>query len=191
MGDAAVLRDVREVALSFLPLLIGGLSEPDSAMPIRVVRADLNNSAHAEAVLALLDEYAADPFGRGEGLTDDVKSRVVGELAAMEWALSFLAFDGEQPVGLVNCFRGYSTFRAAPLINVHDLAVTAGSRGKGVGRALLMHVAEFARGEGCVSVTLEVRRDNARAMGLYRSMGFRGIGDEADGSAYEFGTLQL
>ncbi|MEM9352028.1 MAG: GNAT family N-acetyltransferase [Planctomycetota bacterium] len=160
-------------------------------MPIQIVRADLNNPVHTEAVLALLDEYAADPFGRGEGLADDVKGRVVGDLAAMPSALSFLAYDGEQPVGLANCFWGYSTFRGAPLVNIHDLAVTAGSRGKGVGRALLSHVADYARGEGCCGVTLEVRRDNTRAMGLYRSLGFRGIGDEAADSAYQFGTLVL
>jgi len=42
------------------------------------------------------------------------------------------------------CFRGFSTFAAAPLINVHDLAVVPGFRGQGIGRRLLEAVEMYA-----------------------------------------------
>ncbi|MEC9189798.1 MAG: GNAT family N-acetyltransferase, partial [Planctomycetota bacterium] len=83
------------------------------------------------------------------------------------------AFSGDQPVGLVNCFVGFSTFRAKPLINVHDLCVHHQYRGQGVGRRLLSAVAQHAQDHGFCRVTLEVRSDNEIARGLYHSMKFQ------------------
>ena len=67
---------------------------------------------------------------------------------------------------------GFSSFRGKPLINIHDVAVSPAARGQGIGRKLLAAVETEARSLGCGKVTLEVRSDNARAMGLYRSVGF-------------------
>ena len=58
------------------------------------------------------------------------------------------------------------------MINIHDLAVTAAHRRKGVGRALLEDILHRARESGCAKVTLEVRDDNAAARRLYKRMGF-------------------
>jgi ribosomal protein S18 acetylase RimI-like enzyme len=65
-----------------------------------------------------------------------------------------------------------SSFRGKPIVNIHDIAVVPEARGTGVGRRLLEAVAADARQLGCCKVTLEVRSDNVRAMGLYRSVGF-------------------
>jgi len=46
--------------------------------------------------------------------------------------LIFLALDRDQPVGIVTCFVGFSTFAARPLVNVHDLHVTKDYRRRGV-----------------------------------------------------------
>ena len=43
-----------------------------------------------------------------------------------------LAFDGDAPVGLVNCIEGFSTFACKPLVNVHDVAVLSSHRGRGI-----------------------------------------------------------
>jgi ribosomal protein S18 acetylase RimI-like enzyme len=102
----------------------------------------------------------------------------------------FLALDGERPVGLALCLLGFSSFRARPLLNIHDIAVVPQARGTGVGRELLAAVEEHARSCGCCKVTLEVRSDNARAMAAYRRAGFcstepetwfwsRSVGDRA------------
>jgi ribosomal protein S18 acetylase RimI-like enzyme len=58
-------------------------------------------------------------------------------------------------------------------VNIHDIAVSPEARGQGVGRQLLAAVEADARALGCCKVTLEVRSDNQRAMGLYRSVGFQ------------------
>ncbi|MDP5008952.1 MAG: GNAT family N-acetyltransferase, partial [Glaciimonas sp.] len=83
-----------------------------------------------------------------------------------------LAFDGDVPVGLVNCIEGFSTFACKPLLNIHDLAVVKSHRGQGIGRKLLEYVAEMAKGMGCCKVTLEVLEINVGAYALYKSCGF-------------------
>jgi len=85
--------------------------------------------------------------------------------------LVLLAFEGDRPVGVAVCFPGFSTFQARPLINIHDLAVLPGSRGRGVGRALLGAVEDEAHRRGCCKLTLEVRQDNPAAR-LYRALGY-------------------
>jgi len=92
-----------------------------------------------------------------------------------------LAVSEGRPVGVAVCFLGFSTFQARPLLNIHDLAVLPEWRGKGIGRALLAHVEDRARRRGCCKLTLEVLDDNARARGLYESLGFSDfvVGDSA------------
>ena len=83
-----------------------------------------------------------------------------------------LAFDDDEAIGIAVCFFGFSTFRARPLLNIHDLAVLPQHRGKGAGRALLQAAEDHARREGCCRVTLEVLESNAGARALYRRFGF-------------------
>ena len=83
-----------------------------------------------------------------------------------------LACDGVDRVGVAVCFWGFSTFAGLPLINIHDLAVTARHRRKGAGRALMEDVLRRAREAGCAKVTLEVRDDNEPAKRLYKRLDF-------------------
>ncbi len=84
----------------------------------------------------------------------------------------FLAFHGGEPAGLATCFRGFSTFAARPLINVHDFYVVPALRGRGIGRALLAAVERKARETGCCKLTLEVLENNTPARRLYETCGF-------------------
>jgi ribosomal protein S18 acetylase RimI-like enzyme len=72
-------------------------------------------------------------------------------------------------------FIGFSTFHARPLLNIHDLAVVPGRRGKGVGRALLTAAEAHAGELGCCKLTLEVQDDNTPARQLYERFGFRNV----------------
>ena len=96
-----------------------------------VRRADYADAADAAAIVMLLDAYARDPAGGNEPLSDFAKERLVPELAARPQAYSILAFDGDAPVGLVNCIEGFSTFACKPLVNVHDVAVLPSHRRRG------------------------------------------------------------
>ena len=140
---------------------------------IDVIEADLGRSDHQQAVVELLDAYSRDPMGNGSPLPVDVKRELIRGLREHPTTLVFLAYDGDAPVGVAVCFRGFSTFAARPLINIHDLAVMPARRGHGVGRRLLDAVAEKGRALGCCKLTLEVLEHNERARSVYDAAGFR------------------
>lgn len=153
-----------------------------SAVTVR--RADYGDARDAQAIVDLLDAYARDPAGGGEPLSPQVREQLVPALAARPWAFSVLAFDGEQPVGLVNCLEGFSTFKARPLVNVHDVAVLASHRGRGIAELMLRVVEGTARERGACKLTLEVLSGNHGAMRLYQRIGFAGYQlDPAMGTA--------
>ena len=139
---------------------------------ITVRRADYANVSDAAAVVMLLDAYASDPAGGGEPLSDFAKANLVPALAARPTAFSILAFDGELPVGLVNCIEGFSTFACKPLVNVHDVAVLASHRGQRIGEQMLALAEQIARERGAGKLTLEVLSGNTGARKLYERIGF-------------------
>jgi len=143
-----------------------------SMSSISIITADYTNTEHQEHIKMLLNEYAKDPMGNGEALDENILSQVVVDLQTVSGAFSLLAFYGNEPIGIANCFTAYSTFYAKPLINIHDLAVLPQSRGLGVGQKLLDAASAEATKRGCCKVTLEVRNDNS-AKNLYLRAGFK------------------
>jgi ribosomal protein S18 acetylase RimI-like enzyme len=134
--------------------------------------ADYADPRDAADVVALLDAYARDPMGGGAPLADEAKARLAGDLAANPHAFSLIARIDDKPVGLANCFMAYSTFAAAPLVNIHDFAVMPGHRGAGIGRALMAAVEAEALKRGACKVTLEVLSGNEPAKRLYTACGY-------------------
>lgn len=154
------------------------------AQGIRILRVDYRNQAHAAALVDLLDAYARDPAGGSHGLSEHAMANLPQALAARPQAFSILAYDGDQPVGLVNCLEGFSTFACQPLVNVHDVVVLASHRGRRIGEAMLAEVEQIARQRGACKLTLEVLSGNANAIRLYQRIGFASYQlDPAMGSA--------
>ncbi len=139
---------------------------------LTVLRADYLNPAHAQALVDLLDAYARDPSGGGHALGDFARANLVPCLAARPQAFSVLAFDGQTPVGLVNCLEGFSTFACRPLVNVHDVVVLASHRGLGVAERMLRLVEDLSRERQACKLTLEVLAGNGSANRLYARLGF-------------------
>ncbi|HUW35893.1 MAG TPA: GNAT family N-acetyltransferase [Rhodocyclaceae bacterium] len=137
-----------------------------------IVEADLADPHHAEAVLQLLNEYASDPMGGNQPLSEFARDNLVRELAARASIRVVLAFEGDDPAGIAVCIEGFSTFSCRPLVNIHDLAVSPRYRGLGIARALIARVEQIAVNMGCCKITLEVLEGNAPARALYRSCGF-------------------
>ncbi len=135
-------------------------------------RVDYRAPSDRSALLGLLNMYAQDPMGGGEPLSADVQARLCDALAKHPLAASFIAWEGDCAIGLINCFEAYSTFKAQPLMNVHDIAVHPAHRGRGVGQALLAAAEQLARERDCCKLTLEVLSGNARAMASYLQFGF-------------------
>jgi GNAT superfamily N-acetyltransferase len=111
-------------------------------------------------------------MGGGEGLPDYAKSHLVMALQNQPGFHGALAYDGEQAVGLINCFLGFSTFAGRPLLNIHDVVVHADYRRQGIGQALLRWAEERARELGCCKLTLEILSGNAQAMASYMRAGY-------------------
>jgi GNAT superfamily N-acetyltransferase len=150
------------------------------ALNITTRRVDYANASDRAALCSLLNHYAQDPMGGGEPLTPDVLARLCDDLSQRAFAFSFIAWaaspenegKGERAVGLVNCMEGYSTFKAKPLINIHDLIVHSEWRGQGVGQRLMQAVEHVARSKGACKITLEVLTGNHTAMQSYERFGF-------------------
>jgi GNAT superfamily N-acetyltransferase len=140
--------------------------------PIEVVEADLDRTDHQAAVVELIDAYAADPMGNGRALSAQTRLDLIPGLRRLPTTVIFLAYWQESAIGIAVCFRGFSTFAARPLINIHDLAVLPAHRGQGVGRRLLEAVERKARDLGCCRLTLEVAEKNGKARRIYGAAGF-------------------
>jgi GNAT superfamily N-acetyltransferase len=141
-------------------------------MSLMVQPLDLTDLAQAEIWLELLDHYAQDPMGGGDGLSDYAKLNLVATMREVPGFHGALAWLDGKAVGLIDCFAGFSTFAARPLLNVHDIVVHRDVRGRGVGQALLAWAEARARELGCCKLTLEVLSNNTRAMRSYEQAGF-------------------
>ena len=155
-------------------------------MPIRTQLADYHNPEQARALISLLNAYAEDPAGGGTSLPEETRTRLTGALAEFPGAFSVLAYHEETPVGLVNCFMGFSTFAAQPLVNIHDVVVLSAFRQQGIAQQMLTHVEQVARERGCCKLTLEVLAHNQPARTAYEHFGFHGyeLGPELGGALF-------
>ena len=76
--------------------------------------------------------------------------------------------------------------RGSDIARLYSIAVADTARRRGLGEALLAAAERGARRRGCRRMRLEVRPDNAGAIGLYERRGYRRIG--AYTAFYEDGT---
>ena len=111
-------------------------------------------------------------MGGGKPLDEACKARLPQGLRSMPGAFSLLAQVNGESVGFCNCFTGYSTFYGAPLINIHDIAVEARWRGRGIGQVLMRGIEAEARKRDCCKITLEVVQGNLGARAVYKKAGF-------------------
>ena len=151
---------------------------------LTVELADYADPRDAADLLVLLDAYARDPMGGGKPLDHGVRDKIVPGLAETSGAFSLIARFDSEAIGLANCFTGFSTFAARPLVNVHDLGVLPRHRGRGVAKALFAAIEAGAEKRGACKVTLEVLSGNEPAKALYRSLGYANYAlDPAAGTA--------
>ena len=75
--------------------------------------------------------------------------------------------------GFALYFHNYSTFLAKPGLYLEDLFVRPEFRGRGIGKALLLHLAELANRRGCGRMEWAVLDWNQPAIEFYESLGAR------------------
>jgi GNAT superfamily N-acetyltransferase len=81
------------------------------------------------------------------------------------------------PVGFALFFHNYSTFAGRPGIYLEDLYVRPEARGKGVGAALLAHLAALAVERGCARLEWAVLDWNRPAIAFYEKLGASAMHD--------------
>jgi len=84
-----------------------------------------------------------------------------------------LAFADGAPAGFAIFFTNYSTFLAQPGLYLEDLFVSPGFRGRGLGKAILLHLARLANQRGCGRMEWAVLDWNEPAIAFYESLGAR------------------
>lgn len=109
--------------------------------------------------------------------------RAPGEVTATESQLNdvlfsdhpaaevLLAFENDAPVGFAVFFHNFSTWLGRRGLYLEDLFVKPELRGKGYGRALLVHLAKIARDRGCGRMEWAVLDWNEPAIKFYRALG--------------------
>jgi len=126
--------------------------------------------ADCELIFSLIRELAAY-----EKLLDDVVAtaadieRVL--FAPQPRAFCDIAEWSGAPAGLALWFYNFSTFRGRHGIYLEDLFVRPALRGKGIGKALLAHLARRAVSEGCARFEWSVLDWNEPSIAFYKSLG--------------------
>jgi GNAT superfamily N-acetyltransferase len=107
--------------------------------------------------------------------TEDGLNKVLfGEKPAAE---VLLAFENETAVGFAVFFHNFSTWLGRPGLYLEDLFVRPEDRGKGYGRALLIHLAKIARDRGCGRMEWAVLDWNDPAIQFYHKLGAKPMDD--------------
>jgi GNAT superfamily N-acetyltransferase len=128
----------------------------------------------AATILRLVRELAAferepDAVAATEA---DLRAALFGDPPAAE---AVIAEEAEEAVGFALFFHNFSTWTGRRGLYLEDLYVTPAARGRGVGRALLAHLAGIALDRGCARFEWAVLDWNAEAIAFYRAMGAVGM----------------
>jgi GNAT superfamily N-acetyltransferase len=140
-------------AIDLMEIQIAAATVNDVPLILELIRGLADYEKLSDQVTATEDKLRDTLFGPRPG-ADVLLARVAGECT-----------------GFALFFPNYSTFLAKPGIFLEDLYVKPEWRGKGIGKALLLRVAQIARERGCGRFEWEVLDWNERSIGFYKSLG--------------------
>jgi GNAT superfamily N-acetyltransferase len=139
-----------------MPLLIRPATDADVPLILQLVRdlAAFENLTH---------EVEA---------TEEKLRAALFPVAGRPTAECLLAFtEDHAPAGFAVYFTNYSTFLAKPGLYLEDLFVRPEFRQRGIGKALLLHVARLANQRGCGRMEWTVLDWNESAQSFYKKLG--------------------
>jgi GNAT superfamily N-acetyltransferase len=99
---------------------------------------------------------------------DDIRSALFGQHPV---AAVVIASVGDEPAGFAMFSYTFSSFLGRPGMFIEDLYVENAHRSRGIGKALLVHLANVAREHSCGRLEWAVLNWNERAMEFYQELG--------------------
>lgn len=130
--------------------------------------------ASAEDLPSLAD-LLAELFALERDFTPERERQLRGLRAILDAPHSgrlFVLRVGGRVAGMANALITISTAEGGRVLLLEDVIVSRAYRGGGLGRQLVEHVLDWARGQGMTRVTLLADRDNQPALDFYRKLGF-------------------
>jgi ribosomal protein S18 acetylase RimI-like enzyme len=160
---------------------------PDRAVRVRCERMTPATRASAQALLAAFlagdEHYRASASAYGDGGPAALERALDLFLAHPEIGFVWLAFagdgrGGEVAAGACVVCHAISTSRGALVAKLDDVTVAADWRGRGVGQAMLVALAEVLVAAGATRIDCGCHRDNVDAWRFYARLGFVPLGEE-------------
>jgi len=131
---------------------------------------------HAAVLLSLVRELAR--FEKLEHQVVASEQQIRDELGASRPVIeASIAWEGSDAVGFALFFHNFSTFLGRRGLYLEDLYVVPRARRRGVGRALIVHLASIAVARGCGRFEWAVLDWNQHAIDFYRSLGAELLAD--------------
>jgi GNAT superfamily N-acetyltransferase len=120
-------------------------------------------------ILALIKELADyEKLSHAVVVTEKILRESLFERRAAEVVIGYA---GDEPAGFAVYFRTFSTFLGVPGMYLEDLFVVPRFRRHGLGRKLLVHLAQIADERGYGRIEWSVLDWNEMAIGFYKSLG--------------------
>jgi GNAT superfamily N-acetyltransferase len=134
-------------------LRIERATERDVALILRLIKE-----------LAVYERMADEVVATEDGLRQTL-------FGARPSAEVVVGYAGAEPAGFALFFHNFSTFLGKPGLYLEDLFVVPKFRGRGYGKALLVHLAKLAVERDCGRFEWSVLDWNEPAIGFYQKLG--------------------
>ena len=140
---------------------------PTQAAPVHIRVATEADSALVFEFIRKLAEYGdiSDEVSASEA---DVRAALFGPRPVAE---ALVAFVGDRPAGFALYSYSFASFMGKPGIVIEDFFVEQVFRNRGIGKALLVHLAGVGRERGCGRLEWSVLNWNEQAMEFYQGLG--------------------
>ena len=139
----------------------------DNQMPLDIRPATGKDVPLILSFIRKLAEYG-DISDEVAATEDDIRAALFGPHPV---AAAVLAYAGNEPAGFALYSYTFSSFLGRAGMFVEDLYVENAHRSKGVGKALLVHLAKLAQQRSCGRLEWAVLNWNERAMEFYQDLG--------------------
>jgi GNAT superfamily N-acetyltransferase len=138
-----------------------------SEKPLRLRAATRDDVADIRRLIRALADYEKEPDAavvtEADLLRDGFGEKPLFKVVMAEWEGAV--------VGFAFYFYNYSTWQGRPGLYLEDLFVMPSHRGKGIGKALLVHLAGIALRENCGRFVWQVLDWNTPSIQFYESLG--------------------